>query len=99
MYPEWKDSRMIYQTATVMGWVVPKTQDLTYIARKWSGAASPLEMLGEPKDRKDREMLDRASQAENARQEIHPVYSIGTSLLFEAAVVLLAMWKFSRQDY
>jgi ABC-type transport system involved in multi-copper enzyme maturation permease subunit len=99
MYPKWKDSRMVYQTATAMRWVVPKTQDLTYIARKWSGAASPLEMMGDPKDQSDREMLDRASQAENARLEIHPVYSIGTSLLFETVVVLLAMWKFSRQDY
>lgn len=99
MYPEWKDNRTIYETATVMRWIVPKTQDLTYMARKWSGAASPLEMMGEPKDQKDRDMLDRASQAENARLEVRPVYSIGTSLLFEAAVVLLAMWKFSRQDY
>jgi len=99
MYPEWKDSRMIYQTSQVMRWIVPKTQDVTYLARRWSGAANPLDMMGEPVRAKDREMFERASEAEKAREAIHPVYSIGTSLLFEAAVVMLAMWKFSRRDY
>ncbi len=99
MYPEWKDSRTIYESSRVMRWVVPKTQDLTYIARKWSGAASPLDMMGKPKDQKDQDMLGRASQVDKARAEIRPVYSIGSSLLFEAVIVLIAMWKFSRRDY
>ena len=99
MYPEWKGNGLSYQTTMVARWVLPKTQDLTLIARKWSGAASPLEMMGEPANGEDREMIGQASQAEKARQNIHPAYSIGTSLLFEVAVVMVAMWKFSRRDY
>ncbi len=99
MYPEWKGNGLTYQSTMAARWILPKTQDLTLIARKWSGAASPLDMMGNPTDDKEREMIEQASKAEKKRQELHPAYSIGTSLLFEAAVMLVAMWKFSRRDY
>ena len=99
MRPEWRGSGLTYQTTMAARWILPKTQDLTLIARKWSGAASPLDMVDEPETEEDRVIVEQASHAVKERQKIHPAYSIGTSLLFEAAVVMMAMWKFSRRDY
>ena len=47
----------------------------------------------------DRELLMGAAKVEAARMAISPVYTIGSSLLFEAAVLMLAMWKFTRRDF
>jgi len=30
---------------------------------------------------------------------VNPVTSIGSSLLFEAVIVFIAMWKFTRRDF
>ena len=43
--------------------------------------------------------IERASAIERRRMNMNPVHTIGSSLLFEAVVIMLAMWKFSRTDY
>ena len=97
-FPEWQEYRVAYQSIHVARWIIPKTQDITYIARQWSRAANPTALMPQL-DADAREVISRGEKAEAARLAISPVLTLGSSLLFEAAVVLLAMWKFSRTDF
>lgn len=97
-FPSWKENKTAYTTARVARWIVPKTQDITYLASKWCGAAVTTDLLPNTNANAE-DMLDRAEQLEKDRMNINPVYTIGSSLLFEAVIVLAAMWKFSRKDY
>ena len=47
----------------------------------------------------DRAQIDRARGIEEAELRRNPAYSIGSSLVFEGAIVLWAMWSFTRKDY
>jgi ABC-type transport system involved in multi-copper enzyme maturation permease subunit len=98
MYPEWKEKQALYQPIHAARWVLPKTQDVTYVARRWAGASATTDWLPEP-DEESRPIVNQAQRVEDARMAVHPAATIGSSLLFEAAVVLLAMWKFSRSDF
>ncbi len=98
-YPEWKENRMLYASTSAIRWIVPKTQDLTYLARKLTKAASPLELMDEPESEEDRDIALRARQVDAARRNVGVAYTVGTSLAFEAIMVLVAMWRFSRRDY
>lgn len=97
-YPSWKENRTAYRAVRLARWFVPKTQDITYLAKNWTGAAIATDLLPEP-SYADRDLVDRAEAIEAERMAMSPVLTIGSSLLFEAAIVLLAMWKFSRRDY
>lgn len=96
--PKWKEHRLAYDAVHAARWAVPKTQDITYLAAKWSGASASTELVPEVEP-EDRPMVERAEQSEVGRMNINPVHTIGSSLLFEAVIVLAAMWKFSRSDY
>jgi hypothetical protein len=43
--------------------------------------------------------MQHGQEWEEAQLELSPLYSIGSSLLFEAVIVLIALWKFSRADF
>ena len=98
MYPELKEYRSAYNGLRMARWVVPKTSDLTLLARKWTGAASPADFIKQ-RDEEDQQMIDRAGSAEKLRLNLSPVAVIGSSLLFEAAVLGIAVWRFSRKDF
>lgn len=98
MFPEWQEYTTAYRGAQLARWIVPKTQDVLYNAKKWSGAADATALMPESRE-EDRELLRGAAKVEEARMAISPVYTIGSSLLFEAAVLMLAMWKFTRKDF
>ena len=98
MYPKLREYRSAYNGLRAARWIVPKTSDLSLLARKWTMSADPMDFIRDP-DAHDREMIDNARQAEALRLNIHPAASIGTSLLFESMVLMVAMWKFSRKDY
>jgi ABC-type Na+ efflux pump permease subunit len=97
-FPKWKQNRWAYNACIVARWVVPKTHDLTYLAGKWSGAAVSTELVPEI-DEADRSAMERAGRAELERMNLNPLYTIGSSLLFEAVVVALGIWQLSRSDY
>jgi ABC-type transport system involved in multi-copper enzyme maturation permease subunit len=100
LYPSWQEQRGAYQAARVARWAVPKTQDITYLAARWSGAGSSADIMPEAEaEYDDQELVDRARGVELARMAVNPLLTIGSSLLFEVLIVLLAMWKFSRSDY
>ena len=88
----------MYEGIRTARWIVPKTQDITYLAKKWSRAATASVLMNADTD-DEREMLEHASKIERARLAISPFAIIGSSLLFEAVIVLAAMWKFTRRDY
>jgi ABC-type transport system involved in multi-copper enzyme maturation permease subunit len=98
MYPELREYRSAYNGLRVARWVVPKTSDLTLLARKWTRSAAPTDFISRH-DEEDRKMIERAENAEQIRLATHPAMTIGTSLLFEAVVLAIAMWRFSRKDF
>jgi len=83
-------------------WVVPKTQDIPVIAGKLVGAGlvSDVVLGGEFVPDEDREELERARHIERDETEkLDAFQSIGSSLLSEAVIVMLAMWQFKRRDF
>ena len=96
--PEWQENKQAFAAIHTARWVLPKTQDVTYFAKQWSKAANEL-MFIKAEDVKDQETIEKTRDIEQSRRDLGPVKSIGSSLLFEAAIVLLAMLKFSRTDY
>lgn len=83
-------------------WVVPKTQDIPVIAGKLVGAGLTSDVLLDFEIMPDekREELERARRLEQDELEkLDAFQSIGSSLLSEAVIVMLAMWQFKRKDF
>ncbi|MEK6797563.1 MAG: ABC transporter permease [Planctomycetota bacterium] len=100
LYPKLAEHQRGHVLATTARWMVPKTQDLIYNAKRWTRAAGGMELVpASASATADPELLRGAARVEQARLEIPAYQTIGSSLLSEAAIVLLAMWKFSRRDY
>jgi ABC-type transport system involved in multi-copper enzyme maturation permease subunit len=97
-FPTWKENRWAYGAVSTARWCIPKTHDITYLAAKWSGAGTSVDLVPDVPD-VDRPSLNRAAQAELDRMNLNPLQTIGSSLLFEGVILLLALWKFSRSDY
>lgn len=98
MFPEWRQQRAVYQTIHTARWILPKTQDITFVAKKWTRGAKGTELLPAA-DEEGRDWLERADAVENARMALPAAYTIGSSLLFEAVILLMAMMRFTRQDF
>ncbi len=103
-YPDLQQHKRLYQTIKLATWIPPKTGDIPYIAARWARAGAsidifPDELMSSGAGSMEREQLDRARQLEQEDLKKNPWVSIGSSLLFEALVVLWAMWIFTRQDY
>lgn len=96
--PLWQQYHSAYTASRVVRWVVPKTADITIKAKQWARTADSFELVRE-RDTDSDEALDWAAKVEHTRMAIPAVYTIGSSLAFEAVVVLIAIWLFSRRDY
>lgn len=79
--------------------IVPKTQDVLYLAKRWSRAANAAELVPQEPDPRARELVDQARRAEQRRMSIPAYRTLGSSLLFELAVLALAVRRFSRMDF
>lgn len=102
-FPSLKEHRRLCSAIRVVSWIPPKTGDFPYLAAHWAGAGTSLDifpdsMIDTSSD-EERAQVERARDIEERELMKNPVYSIGSSLLFEAVVVLLAMWTFARKDY
>ncbi len=101
--PELKKHERIYQTMRVAAWIPPKTGDIPYLAARWAGAGISLELLPpswmQVGTQNHRAQIDSAREMEERELAKNALLSIGSSLLFEAVIVLLAMWSFARKDY
>lgn len=103
LLPELKKHEQIYRVVQVVSWIPPKTADIPYLGAKWANAGVSLDMFPssvlETGTEAERAQVQRSRQFEVEQLEIDPLASIGSSLLFEAVIVLLAMWVFCRQDF
>jgi len=100
--PDFKKHTLIYNSVRVASWIPPKTGDFTYLSAKWAGAGTSMDMFPEEiasQPGADPDQLRRADEIERRELEKSPVYSIGSSLLFEAVILLVAMRGFVRRDY
>ncbi len=90
------------RTATaVVRWLLPKTGDIPRLMKGLTGT-DELEIIEQGLD--DERLMTveekRYLMAHERRMlEIPWYYSVGSSLLFEAVVLLLAAWRFSRKDF
>lgn len=88
-------------------WVPPKTLHVTYFAQRWCGGSKAEDVLkmADLPEFKSADMGDAGNMVRDTLLvEAHlmrtdPVSSIASSLIFEAAVLLLAAWSFRRQDF
>jgi len=82
--------------------VLPKTDDVPTILRKQMGAATADEVMSNlmgmasEMTAEDRYTLE---QEEKRIARLSPLRSIGSSLAFEAVVLIFAWWRFSRKDF
>lgn len=98
LYPKWQEQRALFYTVRTLRWVVPKTQDITYLAERWSEAGSGANLMPEAENR-DAQFLERFRLLESKRRNVNALHTIGSSLAFEAVIVMLGMWTFARKDY
>ncbi len=102
-FPSLKKHEQLYRMMRVLSWIPPKTAEIPYLAANWAGAGTSLDafpgMVIKTGSKNDRNQLDRARDLEERELRKNPFVSIGSSLCFEAVIVLLAMWSFSRKDY
>lgn len=102
-FPELKKRRTVYAAARVLSWIPPKTGDFPYLAASWSQAGTSIDSLPyfdiDTATDLERTQIERARQVEEQELAKNQFYSVGSSLLFEIVVVLLAMWTFARKDY
>ncbi len=96
--PSWQRYQTVYALTHTARWVVPNTADISLTARKWAGTDSVVEMMPTTTD-EDQSDLNMAKRVEAARSKIPIIYTVGSSLTFEMFVLLLAMWRFSKQDF
>lgn len=100
---ESEHTRRWERIAAVTKWIVPKTQDIPLIAGKLVGAGLVTDSFfpdTEDLNSQIEQDIQDARRAENrVTDELQPVVSIATSLLFEAIIVALAMWRFKRTDF
>lgn len=100
IHPHWKENQKLHKGIKTARWIAPKTSDVVILAKKWSHAATSwITDAADADTEEDKAVMKAAEEIERKRAEMSPVLTIGSSLFFEAAIVLLAMFKFSRTDY
>lgn len=93
------DRHVMLQSLHVARQIVPKTQDVLHIAKRWSKAANAVELFPGESEPEALEMMSQARRAEEERRKIPAYHTLGTSLLFELVILVAAMWRFSRMDF
>ena len=102
-FPSLQEHEAAYRAARVISWIPPKTSGVTFLAAKWARAGTSVDLIPESvmdtATESDRGALEGGRRWEEEQLETNAFYSLGSSLLFEALVLLVAMWKFSRMDF
>lgn len=100
--PGLEENNRLYQMMRVASWIPPKTGDFVTIVAKQCGIGTSADILPDDVARASwttREQIDRARRFEEREMRKSPLLSIGSSLAFEAIIVLWAMFVFARKDY
>lgn len=102
-FPSLQRHERLYQVVRVVSWIPPKTAEFPYIVARWAQASTSVDLLpdfiSETSNPNEYAQLDGARKMEEKELAKNPVYSIGSSLIFECAIVLWAMSVFVRKDY
>lgn len=101
-FPSMKQNEQIYRAIKFASWIPPKTAEIPYLAAKWTKAGTSVDIFPDsfyPSSEDERRDLELARQIEEVELQKNPFVSIGSSLLFEAVIVLWAMAIFVRKDY
>ncbi|HPF40482.1 MAG TPA: ABC transporter permease [Phycisphaerae bacterium] len=100
----WKVDQRWIDGARLLKTIFPNTREIPRLAGQLIGATVESQTMGEPQEGvADMVFLkldmQKAYEAEARISNVDFVTSVGSSLLFEAVVVMIAMWKFSRRDF
>jgi len=102
-YPSLKKYTRTYQAVRVASWIPPKTGDIIVLAARCAGAGPSIDLFVDEESPElpgsSPEELKRARDIEERELRKNPWLSIGSSLLFEAFVLLLAARYFARRDF
>ncbi len=111
-FPDLKKNENTYRVTQAVAWIPPKTGDIPYIAARWSGAGTSMDATPSTVKKEMQSSgpdddaytyppgtLERTVAWEERQIAKSPWTSIGSSLLFEAFIVIFAMRRFSRQDF
>ena len=83
--------------------LVPKTQDIPVIAGNLIGASTVTEVFAgaitADMPEAQRRQFEGNIEVERELSDVSIFRSIGSSLLFELVIVLMALWRFTRQDF
>jgi ABC-type transport system involved in multi-copper enzyme maturation permease subunit len=97
--PDLRKNEALLSAVRVAAWIPPKTGDVDYIASQWAKAGSVAELMPVDGSEVNAQQMEEAKQYEGRRMKLSAAQSIGSSLLFEAIVLGLAMWRFCRRDF
>ncbi len=98
----WSERDKIGKASLVMSTIMPKTDDICMIAGQLMGASNVYEMMMAvvPADGSLEEEEVREIKLEDQRvSSLSAVKSIGSSLVFECVVLLIALQMFRRRDF
>ncbi len=96
--PELQTFQSAHRAVHAAWWVVPKSQEIIRLARKLAGGTLPDGLV--PAEKSEDVVGFEGLKAVEARHlALSPWSTIGSSLGFEAFVLLLAMWRFNRKDF
>ena len=97
-----KDWHRVQSATATLRWVVPNTTGIARMVQRAMDDTDPMEMIKQ-KARQDvfipREELEYALEFEKQMIAKPWYYWVGPSLAFEAVVLLLTGWRFSRKDF
>ena len=83
--------------------MLPNTRDIPEIAGNLISAATITELLEDPDDpsytEEKRDGVKQAIEAERELGDVNIVKSVGSSLVFEAVILLIAISIFCRKDF
>ncbi len=104
VFPELDKNSAIYSSMRVLATIPPKTTDIAYLSARWAGAGlsldiAPTSAMTGPGGGMNQDQLDQIREREKKQFKVSALSSIGSSLLFEAVVLMLAMWRFCRMDF
>lgn len=97
--PELRSVEWLRRTVEIARWIPPKTGDIPYLAARCTRAAPETDLVPDEALSRRPGQAERVRVAAEQQAQVDPWASIGSSLLFEAALVGLALWRFRARDF
>lgn len=98
-FPEVDQWPRIKRTLVVLNWIVPNTSEIPMIAQQLMDDTDLTSQASSPIFNQPGVSQDQLHRALSFEGNVSRYYSIGSSLLFEIAILLIACWRFSKEDF